>query len=63
MRGSRPWAAEDDQRLRELAGSGITVPNMTKQLDRSDAAIRTLASVLKIRVARAGYIKGLKAKK
>jgi hypothetical protein len=61
VRGSRPWTSEDDQRLRELAGSGTTVADIAGVLNRSPSAVRTRASVLKIRVARSGFIRGLKA--
>lgn len=62
MRGSRPWTSEDDHRLRELAAAATVISEMEKQLNRSSAAIRTRATVLKIRLAKSGFIRGLKAK-
>jgi hypothetical protein len=62
VRGSRPWTSDDDQRLRELAASGTAAEEMARLLNRSPPAVRTRASVLKIRLAKSGYIQGLKAK-
>ena len=62
MIGNQPWTDEENRRLRELAASAKTVEEIARQLNRSPAAIKTRAIVLKIRVATSGYIRGLKAK-
>lgn len=45
-----------------IGGGSDTFAEMEKLLNRSSAAIRTRATVLKVRLARSGYIRALKAK-
>jgi hypothetical protein len=60
--GSPPWTPEEDERLRKLALTGISVAAMAKQMHRSMAAVRNRAR-LKIVVAKSrNQGLGLKAK-
>jgi hypothetical protein len=61
MVGNPPWAPEGDQRLKALASSGASVADMTKQMKRSEEAIRSRAYRLKILVAKSLKLR-LKAK-
>ena len=47
-----PWSTDDDQRLRELAQSGLSFAEMARQMNRSRSVIRSHAEKLKIAVAR-----------
>ena len=61
--GSPPWTPEEDERLRKLALTGISVAAMAKQMHRSMAAVRNRAARLKIVVAKSrNQGLGLKAK-
>ena len=58
--GNPPWTPEEDERLRSLALSGMSVAAMSEQMKRSKAAVRNRARRLKIVVAKSRL--GLKAK-
>jgi hypothetical protein len=57
----KPWAPEEDRRLRALASSGASVAEMAKQLKRSEEAVRSRAYRLKIVLAKSRKLR-LKAK-
>jgi hypothetical protein len=57
----KPWAPEEDQRLRALALSGASVAEMAKQMKRSEEAVRSRAYRLKIVLAKSRQLR-LKAK-
>jgi hypothetical protein len=59
--GSPPWTPEEDERLRALASSGVSVAEMAKQMKRSEEAVRSRAYRLKIVVAKSRRLR-LKAK-
>jgi hypothetical protein len=46
------WTPEEDERLRGLASSGISVAAMAKRMKRSVAAVRNRAARLSIVVAK-----------
>jgi ClpX C4-type zinc finger len=52
QRIGKPWAPEEDQRLRALALSGASVAEMAKQMKRSEEAVRSRAYRLKIVLAK-----------
>ena len=58
--GSPPWTPKEDEPLRALALSRISVAVMAEQMKRSKAAVRNRARWLKIVVAKSRL--GLKAK-
>jgi len=58
---AKPWAPEEDQRLRALALSAASVAEMAKQMKRSEEAVRSRAYRLKILVAKSRKLR-LKAK-
>ena len=64
LRGSLPnWTSEEDERLRKLALTGMSVAAMAKQMHRSMAAVHNRAARLKIVVAKSRHQGlGLKAK-
>jgi hypothetical protein len=58
--GSPPWTPKEDERLRALALSRISVAAMAEQMKRSKAAVRNRARRLKIVMAKSRL--GVKAK-
>ena len=46
--GKPPWTPKEDERLRALALSRISVASMAEQMKRSKAAVRNRAARLKI---------------
>jgi len=71
--GSPPWTLEEDERLRALAMSRISVAAMAERMKRSEAAVRNRAYRLKLVVTKSRLLKrqqsdqlvelGLKVKK
>ena len=51
MSGS-PWSPEEDDRLRKLALSGLSLAAIAEQMKRSKSAIRVRAEKLKVAIAR-----------
>jgi hypothetical protein len=47
-----PWSTADDERLRALARSGLSVGEIAKQMRRNASSVRTRATAIKIAVAR-----------
>jgi hypothetical protein len=47
-----PWTPKEDERLRALALSGASVAEMSKQMKRSEEAVRSRAYRLKIVLAK-----------
>ena len=63
---ARPWTEADDDKLRALALTGASSRAIGMQMDRTEVAVRSRASRLKIIVEkskRGGFWHGLKAKK
>ncbi len=67
-----PWSEDDDQRLRDLAQSGLDFSEIALQMSRSNSVIRRHAERLNISVASGRHVMttvrrlvelGLKAKK
>jgi hypothetical protein len=50
--GRPPWTLEEDERLRALAMSRISVAAMAEQMKRSEAAVRNRAYRLKLVVTK-----------
>jgi hypothetical protein len=49
---SIPWSLEDDERLRKLALSGLSVTEIAHELRRNRSSVHTRAAKLKIVMAR-----------
>jgi hypothetical protein len=49
---SDPWSQEQDEKLRMLASSGMSMAAIAAQMKRTKSAIRTRAAKLKITIAR-----------
>ena len=49
---SDPWSQKQDEQLRVLASSGMSMAAIAKQMKRTKSAIRTRAAKLKIAIAR-----------
>jgi hypothetical protein len=47
-----PWSTADDERLRALARSGLSVGEIAKQMQRNASSVRTRAVAMKIAIAR-----------
>jgi len=62
---ARPWTEAVDDRLRALALTGASSRAIGVQMDRTETAVRSRASRLKIVVAKSkrGALHGLKAKR
>ena len=51
MRATVPWSKDEDQRLRDLAQSGLSTEDIAIQMNRSKSAIRENAERLEITIA------------
>jgi DNA-binding NarL/FixJ family response regulator len=47
-RPKRPWSAEEDERLRQLAAQGLSRHAIAVQLDRDDRTVNLRAKALQI---------------
>jgi hypothetical protein len=46
------WTAQEDERLRELAGSGATLSEIAEKLNRTESAIQARAYMLRVGLRR-----------
>jgi hypothetical protein len=53
---SGPWTSEEDDRLRDLAGSKKPLDDIAKELNRSNGSVRMRAARLKIGMAKSGKL-------
>jgi IS30 family transposase len=51
MSSGAPWSQDEDQRLRDLALSGLPVQEIALRMNRSSSVIRRHAERLKINIA------------
>ena len=51
MKQHLPWSSDEDQRLRELAQSGLGLPEIAREMNRSKSAVRRNALKLQIAIA------------
>jgi hypothetical protein len=49
---SDPWSQEQDEQLRVLASSGMSMAAIAAQMKRTKSAVRSRAAKLKIAIAR-----------
>jgi hypothetical protein len=50
----KPWTAQEDERLRELAASGATLAELAQKLDRTESGTKTRAYILRVTFGRFG---------
>jgi hypothetical protein len=50
----KPWTAQEDTRLRELAASGATLAEIAEKLDRTESGTKTRAYILRVTFGRLG---------
>jgi hypothetical protein len=50
--GARPWTAQEDMFLRQLAAAGNYAARIAVDMNRSEAAIRKRAAVLSVKLAK-----------
>jgi hypothetical protein len=52
MSSNTPWSDEDDERLRKLAISGLSLAEIATQMERSKSSVRARALKMNIAIAR-----------
>jgi hypothetical protein len=50
----KPWTAQEDERLRELAASGATLSEIAQKLDRTVSGAKSRAYILRVTFGRLG---------
>jgi hypothetical protein len=50
----KPWTAQEDERLRELAASGTALAEIAEKLNRTASATKTRAYILRVMLGRFG---------
>jgi DNA-directed RNA polymerase specialized sigma24 family protein len=47
-----PWSPAEDERLRKLALSGLSLTEIARQMERSKSSVRSRALKIKVAIAR-----------
>jgi hypothetical protein len=50
----KPWAPQEDERLRELAASGAALAEIAEKLNRTASATKSRAYILRVMLGRFG---------